>query len=169
MLYIKYHFLSLQTSSMASCSFLSNNLLVSVKPFLVLPNEFGPEEVIVSRPTLRILILASNGISSSSDESSLLKTAAIEGFFCTVRSLSSDVLLLPEVPNLIAKPNCFLGFSKALEADAMVLSLIEDWGLGTEGGGTDGGLGGKLFGFAPNIGGRILGGGGGILVSGGLI
>merc|ERR1719189_1962533 len=117
----------LQTSSMASCRFLSNNLLVSVKPFLVLPNEFGPEEVIVSRPTLRILILASNGISSSSDESSLLKTAAIEGFFCTVRSFSSDVLLLPEVPNLIAKPNCFLGFSKALEADAMVLSLIEEW------------------------------------------
>jgi hypothetical protein len=51
----------------------------------------------------------------------------------------------------------------------MVLSLIEDWGLGAEGGGIDGGLGGKLFGFAPNIGGRILGGGGGILVSGGLI
>ena len=151
---------------MASCSSLSNNLLVSVKPRLVLPNEFGPDEVIVSRPTFRILILASNGISSSSDESSLLKTAATDGFFCTSWSFSSDFLLPLEVPNLIANPNCLAGFDRALEASAFVLSLIEDGDLPIEGGGIDGGREGK---FLANDGGRILGGGGGILANGGLM
>jgi hypothetical protein len=47
-----------------------------VKPWRVLPNELGPLEVMVSRPTLRMRILASSGISSSSSLESWLNTFA---------------------------------------------------------------------------------------------
>ena len=71
-------YVSLETLSMSSFIFLSNNLLASVKPCFVFPNELGPDEVIVSRPTFLIRILASAGISSSSSDESSLKTEATD-------------------------------------------------------------------------------------------
>jgi len=98
-------FLSLLTSSMAICSFLSNNLALSTKPCLVFPKLLGPLEVIVSRPTFLIFILASAGTSSSSSLLSLLKTedtAALGGFV-------TGFAVLFERDSLI--PNCLLPLS----------------------------------------------------------
>lgn len=67
--------MSLLTWSMAACSCLSNSLLESVKPCLVFPKLFGPLEVMVSRPTFLIFILASAGISSSESLLSAVKMA----------------------------------------------------------------------------------------------
>jgi len=61
---------------MAACNFLSKSFDVSVKPWRVLPKLFGPLDVTVCRPTLRIFILASAGISSSSLLLSALNTFA---------------------------------------------------------------------------------------------
>lgn len=69
-------------SSIAFFRVFSKIFLESQKPCFVLPNEFGPAEVGVSRPIFRILILASAGISSGSSSSSL-NTEATVGF-CTV-------------------------------------------------------------------------------------
>lgn len=70
-------------SSIAFFSVFSNIFFESQNPCFVLPNEFGPADVGVSRPIFRILILASAGISSGSSSSSVLNTEATVGF-CTV-------------------------------------------------------------------------------------
>jgi len=97
--------LSLLTSSMAICSCLSNNLALSTNPALVFPKLLGPLEVIVSRPTFLIFILASAGSSSSSSLLSLLKTedTAVFGDFFT------GFAVLLERDSLI--PNCLLPLS----------------------------------------------------------
>jgi len=70
-------------SSIAFFNVFSNIFFESQNPCFVLPNEFGPADVGVSRPIFRILILASAGISSGSSSSSVLNTDATVGF-CTV-------------------------------------------------------------------------------------
>ena len=98
-LFLALFLLSLLTASIASCNCLSASLAVSMKPNRVLPNEFGPAEVIVSLPTFLILIRASAGISSSSSESeSWLNAAATDpGLFDL-----SDMELPEPPPSLIA-------------------------------------------------------------------
>lgn len=76
-------------SSIAFFSVFSNIFLESQNPCFVLPNEFGPADVGVSRPIFRILILASAGISSGSSSSSALNTEATVGF-CTVVVFAVD-------------------------------------------------------------------------------
>lgn len=61
------------------CIFFSNIFLLSTNPSLVLPNELGPELVGVFFPILRILILHSAGISSTSSSLSSLNALATDG------------------------------------------------------------------------------------------
>ena len=72
---------------------------MSVKPCLVFPKEFGPDEVMVSRPTFLILIFASIGISSSESESFPPNTEATEvaSFLLTPTGFALGV-----APNFIA-------------------------------------------------------------------
>lgn len=72
------------TSSIACFNDFSNIFFESQNPCFVLPNEFGPADVGVSRPIFRILILASAGISSGSSSSSVLNTEATVGFVTVV-------------------------------------------------------------------------------------
>jgi len=68
-----------------------------MKPNRVLPNEFGPAEVIVSLPTFLILIRASAGISSSSSESeSWLNAAATDPGLFDLTDME-----LPEPPPIL--------------------------------------------------------------------
>ena len=106
---------SLDTLSIASFNCLSNNLLVSVKPCLVFPNEFGPDEVMVSLPTFLMRIFASIGISSSSEESSSLNTAATLGFFASFSGCFVACDDEVDDPNLILMPNPPLGFNNGFD------------------------------------------------------
>lgn len=109
---------------MAICSCLSNNLALSTKPALVFPKLLGPLEVIVSRPTFLIFILASAGISSSSSLLSLLKTeeTAALGAFLTglVAVLERDSLI----------PNCLLPFIGKAEGRIAGADFADGGGLG---------------------------------------
>lgn len=71
----KLHEFSTQSIA-ASRKLFSNNFFESMKPCFVLPKEFGPDEVGVSRPILRMRILHSGGISSTSSSLSLLNALA---------------------------------------------------------------------------------------------
>lgn len=62
-----------------SCIFFSKIFLLSTNPSLVLPKLLGPELVGVFLPMLRILILHSAGISSTSSSLSSLNALATEG------------------------------------------------------------------------------------------
>lgn len=76
--YIFYYFLSSIRAFVASFSVFSISFPVLQKPCLVLPNEFGPADVGVSRPIFLIRILASLGISSGSSSLTSPNTAATD-------------------------------------------------------------------------------------------
>lgn len=79
LLHILVHPLQSQYSSR---NVFSKIFLASQKPCLVFPNEFGPDDVGVSRPIFLIRIRHSAGISSGSSSSlSLLNAAATVIFF----------------------------------------------------------------------------------------
>lgn len=71
-------------SSIAFFNVFSKIFFESQKPCFVLPNEFGPADVGVSRPIFRIRIRASAGISSGSSSSSALNTDATVAFGVTI-------------------------------------------------------------------------------------
>ena len=145
----------------------------------------------VSLPTFRILILASIGISSSSEESSALNTEATLGFLTSSLALLGDsIFLLLTLPSLMAMPKPPLGrddrgldeisegfgrFSCEIMVEEDVESLDPLKGGGgieggrggnfdIEGGGREGGgpEGGRPEGGGPEGGGPV--GGGGILL-----
>ena len=91
--------------------FFSNIFFESQKPCFVLPNEFGPDEVGVSRPMLRIRIRHSAGISSGSlsSLSSASRNAFATGF------ISRGGSLLAGAASFICMPATggFVGFAPA--------------------------------------------------------
>jgi len=160
--------LSLDTASMACCNFLSKSFEVSVNPWRVLPKLFGPLDVTVSRPTLRIFILASAGISSSSLLLSALKT--LDSF-----ELPPELEL---APSIIFKPGFAAGlvsvFSRAnddLVPGAAGTGPLENDADFRDGGGGSGatkelgGGGGSFNGLGATF--KLVGGGGGTPGGGG--
>merc|ERR1719319_1746658 len=171
--------LSLLTWSMASWRFLSNSRLQSVNPLLVFPKLLGPEDVMVSRPTFRIFILASAGISSSSSLSSSLNTAAADslGLVLTMaaRGLHKDGLgkppsfsFIPLDPSFIGRGDGFIGLGvicAGLGPREENIPGIMEGGAPNGGGGCRGG--GLPRGAGCRGGGLPRGGGGGGVLRGG--
>jgi len=168
---------------MAACNCLSKSLFESVKPCLVLPKLLGPLDVIVSRPTFLIFILASAGISSSSSLLSALKMAETglgretEGRVTGCgRAVLREIFMPKPFPEGLDSGICLAGERGGLgEGDVLETGMdnvfaggggcrgdgagISPRGGGTPGGATPSGGGGAR----PRGGGAALSGGGGRL------